>query len=122
MIYNYTKLKEKIDSIFGDYKAFAEAMNLSPQIIKQKLAGSYNFTQNQIVRASGLLGFSIEEIPAYFFTEYYQKEEETTSELQYITVPIERYKEFVDSDIKLKFMRIYLDNLVGYVKGERSEK
>lgn len=68
MAFDHRKLKGKIREIFGTQTAFADAMGLSCTSISAKLNGHTVFSQDEIYKASRLLGIPFAEIDAYFFT------------------------------------------------------
>ena len=68
MPYNYSKLVGKITEVFGTQLRFAEAMGLSERTISLKLNSKVEWKQREMSKACGLLGISVMDIPAYFFT------------------------------------------------------
>ncbi len=67
MSYNYSKLNGRITEKFGTQAEFAKAMKLSERSISLKLNNKVEWKQDEILRASKLLGFPQIEIPNYFF-------------------------------------------------------
>lgn len=68
MSYDYTRLREKILSIYGTSGAFAGAIGLSEHSMSKKLNGKTPWKQNEILRACALLNIKETEIFDYFFT------------------------------------------------------
>lgn len=68
MSFNYNKLRGKIREVFGTQDKFADAMDLSYTSTSLKLNNKVEWTQNEINKASKLLGIPDNEIALYFFT------------------------------------------------------
>lgn len=68
LLFDYSKVRGKIKEVFGTQSAFAEAMNMSPVSLSEKLNNKVQFSQKEIDRACDLIQISKEEIPIYFFT------------------------------------------------------
>lgn len=68
MAFNYAKLAGRITEVFGTQLRFSEAMGLSERTISLKLNSKVEWKQGEISKACSLLGISVSEIPAYFFT------------------------------------------------------
>jgi len=64
---SYPKLRGAIREKFGTQEAFAEALDVTPATLSCKLTGKTEWTREEIVAASRLLGIPAEEIHAYFF-------------------------------------------------------
>lgn len=67
--YDYSKLEGIISEKFGTQARFAKAMSLSERSISLKLNNKITFTQDQIERASNLLGINSDSIALYFFSK-----------------------------------------------------
>jgi|GEM_PF-1863506 len=65
----FKRLRGKIKEVFGTQENFAVAMGLSSFSISQKLNGVTQFTRIEMLTASVLLGFSVDLIIYYFFSE-----------------------------------------------------
>lgn len=68
MAFNYNKLRGKIREVFGTQDKFAEAMGLSNTSISFKLNNKSEWSQQEINKASRILGITDSEIALYFFT------------------------------------------------------
>jgi len=68
MKYNYAKLRGRIREVYGSEKKFAEAINLSPWAVSQRLNNSAGFRQPEISLCCNKLGLPIESVYEYFFT------------------------------------------------------
>lgn len=67
MEFDYSKLKGKIKEIFGTQEAFAKSMKISNVSMSVKLNNKSEWTQQEIIKASSLLGIKTKEIDDYFF-------------------------------------------------------
>ena len=67
ILHNYSKLVGRITEKFGTQAEFAKAMKLSERSISLKLNNKIEWKQDEILRASKLLGFPQIEISDYFF-------------------------------------------------------
>lgn len=67
MAFDYTRLRERIIEKCGSNTVFAERMGLSYISVSSKLNNRRKWTQSDMLRASEILGFSPEELGAYFF-------------------------------------------------------
>ena len=67
MPYDYSKLNGRFVEICGTQAKFAEAMGLSERSVSLKLNGKLGWKQSEMYKASEILKFPVEEIPAYFF-------------------------------------------------------
>ncbi len=68
-MFNYAKLRGKIREVFGTQSKFAEAMEMSYSGLSSKLNNSADWTRDEMMNASKLLGFPLKEIIQYFFSE-----------------------------------------------------
>lgn len=68
MAFDYTKLRERIAEKCGSQVKFAERMGLAYITVSSKLNNKRKWSQLEMLRASEILGFSPEELGAYFFT------------------------------------------------------
>ncbi len=66
-MFDYSKLRGKIREVFRTEGAFAKEMGLSKVTVSAKLNGRVEFTQNEIAKATALLGIAPEYIPDIFF-------------------------------------------------------
>ena len=66
-IYKYKKLADRITEKFGTQAKFAGAMQLSERSISLKLNNKVGWRQDEILRASKLLGICPIEFQDYFF-------------------------------------------------------
>ncbi len=73
MTFNFSKLRGKIREKFNTESAFAEAMGMSSPTLSAKLNSKVCWTDQDIVKACGLLDIPFEFIPVYFFTEEVKK-------------------------------------------------
>ncbi|MGT2833378.1 hypothetical protein Javan249_0006 [Streptococcus phage Javan249] len=67
MAYDYSKLNGKIVERFKTQYNFANAMGLSERTVSLKLNNQRYWKNNEISKASELLGISDDEISLYFF-------------------------------------------------------
>ena len=67
MPYDYSKLSGLITEKFGTRGAFAKAMGLSERSLSLKMNCERPWKQSEMIKASELLGFPLEELPLYFF-------------------------------------------------------
>ena len=74
--FDYSKLKGRITEICDSQKVFAERLGVSEGTLVSKLKCNTYFTQNEIFRASEILGISPANIAAYFFMPSVQKVEQ----------------------------------------------
>ena len=66
--YDYRKLRGRIIEQFGTYGAFYEKLDITDIQASKKLGGKAGFSQDDMVRWSGLLGADISEIGPLFCT------------------------------------------------------
>ena len=69
MAYNYSKLLDRIIEVCGTQAMFAKEMGLSERSVSFKLNNKRGWKQKEMKRACDVLGFSVSEIPEYFFKE-----------------------------------------------------
>lgn len=75
MAYDYSKLLDRIEEKFGELGAFAEAMNLSEQLLSLKLNNHLFFDHEEISKACDMLEIDDGSVQQYFFTLKAQGEE-----------------------------------------------
>ena len=68
MSYDYTRLRNKIQAVFGTAGAFAAAIHLSEHSVSKKLNSKTQWKQDEILRACILLDIREQDIFDYFFT------------------------------------------------------
>jgi len=66
--YNYAKLNGKIVEICGSQIEFAKQMGLSERSISLKLNNKRLWKQSEMLKASEVLGISLDDLHSYFFT------------------------------------------------------
>ena len=76
-IFNYDKLRQKIKERLGTQDRFAKEIGLGRVSVSQSLNNQREFSAGEMFKSAQVLGFSIAEIPAYFFTEKVQKHEQS---------------------------------------------
>lgn len=69
MAYNYSKLLGRIVEVCGMQATFAKEMGLSEKTVSLKMNNKRGWKQKEMKRACDVLGFSVSEIPEYFFKE-----------------------------------------------------
>ena len=69
-----TKLKEKIESVYGTQRNFAKACGVSEASVSRFVAGSRAWRGETVIKAAKLLGISGDEIDVYFFPYLFAKE------------------------------------------------
>lgn len=67
-MFDFSELRGRIISKYGNYALFAEAMGLSRAQLSDRLNNKVNFKPDDIVLACDLLGIPAEDIGKYFFT------------------------------------------------------
>lgn len=67
MAKTYPKLRGKIVEVYGNQRAFAEALEVSEQTVTAKLNGRFDFSQKDILKWCDLLGINTEDVSDYFF-------------------------------------------------------
>ena len=77
MKFDYSKLKGRIKEKYDTQDRFAKALGIGRVSLSQRLNNNLEFSQQEILLSSDLLGFSKAEIPDYFFTPEVQKHEQT---------------------------------------------
>ena len=68
MIFDFSRLTNRINEVFGSQLNFAKAMKMSEKALASKLSGRKEFTADEIRAAVKLLGIPADEVHAYFFT------------------------------------------------------
>lgn len=68
MEYDYSKLRGRIVEIYGNIRAFSEALGISYQAVMDYLANRTKFNQRSIERWNELLKIDIEDAVPYYFT------------------------------------------------------
>ena len=69
MDFNYDRLRERIEEVYGSEERFSTKIGLKSSELKQKLENKAEFTQREINRCCALLAIGGQEISTYFFTE-----------------------------------------------------
>lgn len=69
MEFDYSKLKGRIVEKFGTVGHFCEAYGISEVIMSKKLNNKSNFTTDNVVNMSNLLGINIDEIGMFFYAK-----------------------------------------------------
>lgn len=64
---DYSKLRGRIKEKFDTLGAFANALGIDRVSLSQRLNHHLCFSQMEMLRASELLEFPVEEIPEFFF-------------------------------------------------------
>lgn len=75
MEFDYSKLIKLIRYKYGTQDNFAKALSIGRVSLSQRLNNRLEFSQEEILKSSMLLGISKQEIPEYFFEEKVQKHE-----------------------------------------------
>ena len=65
--YDYSKLRWLVRKRFGNDMAFAAALDISYPALSMKLNNRAPWKQTEMLNAAEALGFSISQIPEYFF-------------------------------------------------------
>ena len=68
MLYDYSRLKRRIEIKCGNKSNFAKLIGMPEHLLSHKMNGRTAFTQRDIEAASNALQISAKDIPAYFFT------------------------------------------------------
>lgn len=68
MPYNYNKLRGRIVEMYGSQRKFAEKLGQSNNSVSKKMNCKTEFSQEDIVQWSELLGVNKDEYAEYFFT------------------------------------------------------
>jgi transcriptional regulator with XRE-family HTH domain len=66
--FDYSKLKGRITEKCSTQKAFAELLGITEGTLTSKLQGYTYFTQDEILKAVGLLDIEPNCVDGYFFT------------------------------------------------------
>lgn len=69
MAFDYSKLRGRIKEVFGDQDNFGKSINLSSTSVSLKLNNKREWSQQEINKATEVLGIPDDQIHAYFFTE-----------------------------------------------------
>lgn len=69
MAFEYSELVRLIRYKFGTQDNFAKALGIGRVSLSQRLNNRLEFTQDEIAKASELLGIPKRKIPEYFFIE-----------------------------------------------------
>lgn len=67
MSFDYRKLKGKIIERYGSQQRFAQEFGCSNRTMTLKMTGKRSWKQEEILRATKLLGLSEKDIQEYFF-------------------------------------------------------
>ena len=67
VLFDYSKLRGCIIEKFGAYKAFANALGITPTALSLKLCNKRYFSQDEIWRSRVLLGINPGDMASYFF-------------------------------------------------------
>ena len=67
MPYSYNKLRGRIVEKYGTQEKFAEALDVSKQMVSMKMTGRSSFSQKDILAWCDLLGIQHDQISEYFF-------------------------------------------------------
>lgn len=68
MPYTYNKLRGKIIEVYGSQDKLAEELKVSRQTVSKKMTGKSEFSQEDIIKWSLVLGIRKDEYGEYFFT------------------------------------------------------
>lgn len=72
MTKDFSKLSGKIVEKYGTQYNFAIALGLSERSLSLKLNNKVGWRDEEMERAIDLLGLDLNDIPAYFFTNFIQ--------------------------------------------------
>lgn len=76
MAYNgYRRLRGRIIERYGTQGKFAKALGITDQTLTGKLSGRIQFSQEDIIKWSNLLGVEVNDVGAFFFAERLSKYE-----------------------------------------------
>lgn len=67
MPYSYNKLRGRIVEKYGTQEKFAEALDVSKQMVSMKMTGKSSFSQKDILTWCDLLSIQHDQISDYFF-------------------------------------------------------
>jgi len=67
--FNYNKLKGRIIEKYGTMGAFADELNISKQILSQRMTNRTRLSQEEIVKWAKMLGIPQEEYGLFFLDE-----------------------------------------------------
>lgn len=79
MVFDYCELIKLMRYKYGTQDNFAKALSIGRVSLSQRLNNRLEFSQEEILKASKLLGISEKDIPVYFFKEKVQKSEQKPS-------------------------------------------
>lgn len=70
VIFDFNELRGRIIAKYGDYKTFAEAINLSPAQLSGRLNNKVHFPPDEVILISSpaILDIPTNEIGRYFFS------------------------------------------------------
>ena len=67
--FDFSRLRGKIIECYGTRQSFAEAIDITPTTIGNKLDGGGTWTQDEIIKICDLLSIPYKDIPSYFFVK-----------------------------------------------------
>jgi len=76
LVFDYNKLRGKIKEVCKTQPVFARLIGIEKTSLSLRLNNKIEFTQKEMEKSCDVLGFSISEIPEYFFTPEVQKSEQ----------------------------------------------
>ncbi|MGL5897950.1 MAG: DUF739 family protein [Lactococcus lactis] len=77
MAFDYSKLLGRIKEKYGTQEKFAQAIGTSGTVLSRKLNNGSSFNQEEIVKATELLGIDDNEFKTIFFTKKVHISEQT---------------------------------------------
>ena len=69
MEWKYDKLRGKIKEVCGTQDNFAEKLGIGRASLSQRLNNQLEFSQDEIFKSCDILGISLIDVSAYFFTK-----------------------------------------------------
>lgn len=69
MEWKYDKLRGKIKEVCGTQDNFAEKLGIGRVSLSQRLNNQLEFSQDEIFKSCDILGISLIDVSAYFFTQ-----------------------------------------------------
>ena len=69
MDFDYSALRGKIVEKCRYQRIFAQRIGLAERTVSLKMSNERSWTQPEIVKACGILGIDLKDIPEYFFKE-----------------------------------------------------
>lgn len=69
MEWKYDKLRGKIKEVCGTQDNFAEKLGIGRVSLSQRLNNQLEFSQDEIFKSCDILGISLIDVSAYFFTK-----------------------------------------------------